>query len=83
MNALKIAYRLVNKRGDGIYLYQLQEVEGKFYFISTAPCLFYGTSVSDIEQKFKLLGEALKLPVIEFSDILEYTLKNVPLRRFE
>lgn len=81
MEKLKICYRLVNKKGDGIFLYQLQEVDGKLFFISTAPCLFYGNSIEDIEKKVILLQEALKLPVVEFTDVLEYNLKNAPLKR--
>jgi len=78
MKPLNFVYRIVYKKGDGYYMYYLQEENGKFYFISKEPSSCFGYSEDDIQNKLRLYEEALKLPVINYEDIKEYTSENVP-----
>jgi hypothetical protein len=78
MNKPNFVYRIVNVKLDGYYIYYLHEEDGKYYFISTHPANFYGSSCEDLQRKIKLYEEALKLPPINYEDIKEYTSENVP-----
>jgi hypothetical protein len=70
-------YRIVNVKHEGLFIYYLQEENGKYYFITKHPSSFFGYNEDDLQRKLKLYEEALKLPVISFEDIKEYNIENI------
>jgi hypothetical protein len=82
MQPLKLTYRIVYKKHEGYFIYQLQDVDGKLFFVSKQPCIIVGNSLDEITHKIQLFQESLTLPIINFEDIKDYTLENVPPKNY-
>jgi hypothetical protein len=77
MKIAKFVYRVVYKKGDGYYMYYLQEENNKLYFISSHPASFFVNSPQYLDKLVKQYEEATKLPIINFEDIKTYTNDNI------
>jgi len=70
-------YRVVSNSTEGYCIMQLFEKDGIYYFISKKAASPWANSVDNLKSNLNMFNDALKKPILLFSDIKDIT--SMPL----